>query len=200
MGEAKDNPKSRLRRDLDARRQAVAAEELARASTQICAHVRAWPGFDAVRHLVLYAARRYEIDPIALEDADATIYYPRVEGPSLAFRESRRRELVPGRFGVLEPVGEAPALPADAPGVLVLVPGVAFDRHGGRLGTGQGFYDRALAGVPAARRVGLALDALMVERVPTDVWDVPMHAIATERGFFIADPGIGAHSGDPSWT
>jgi len=200
MGESSDNPKSRLRRDLDARRKAVADDEVASATARLCAHVRAWPEFARTRHLVLYAPRRYEIDPSSLEDGGMTTYYPRVEGRTLTFRRSRRRDLGPGPFGVPEPAVDAPLLDPDASDVLVLVPGVAFDRRGGRLGTGRGFYDRALPTISGARRVGLALDALLVERVPIDVWDVPMDAIATERGLFVVDRAVGAHLGDPSWT
>jgi 5-formyltetrahydrofolate cyclo-ligase len=64
----------------------------------------------------------------------------------------------------------------------VLVPGLAFDRHGGRLGRGAGIYDRFLATLPAATlRIGLIPSAFLVERLPTDPHDVPMHAVATER-------------------
>jgi 5-formyltetrahydrofolate cyclo-ligase len=68
----------------------------------------------------------------------------------------------------------------------VLVPGLAFDRHGGRLGRGAGIYDRFLATLPAATlRIGLIPSAFLVERLPTDPHDVPMHAVATERELIV---------------
>ena len=64
----------------------------------------------------------------------------------------------------------------------VLVPGLAFDRYGGRLGRGAGVYDRFLAGLPATTlRIGLVPSAFLVDRLPTEPHDVPMHAVATER-------------------
>lgn len=66
---------------------------------------------------------------------------------------------------------------------VVVVPGMAFDRHGGRLGRGAGVYDRFLARLPERTlRIGLIPEALLVERLPTEAHDVPMHAVATERG------------------
>jgi 5-formyltetrahydrofolate cyclo-ligase len=65
----------------------------------------------------------------------------------------------------------------------VVVPGMAFDRQGGRLGRGAGVYDRFLARLPERTlRIGLIPSALLVERLPTEPHDIPMHAVATERG------------------
>ena len=72
--------------------------------------------------------------------------------------------------------------PSDAP-VVVLVPGVAFDPSGGRLGRGAGFYDRALARLRAARpivAIGLAFEVQIVPRLPLDSWDQRVDLIATE--------------------
>jgi 5-formyltetrahydrofolate cyclo-ligase len=64
---------------------------------------------------------------------------------------------------------------------LILTPLVAFDRSLARLGQGAGHYDRAFARYPLARRIGVAFSVQEVERLPTDAWDVPLHAIVTER-------------------
>lgn len=86
-----------------------------------------------------------------------------------------------GPPGLLEPPAEAEPLPIDALDA-ILVPGIAFDGRGRRLGRGAGFYDRFLArpGIDPASVCGVAFEAQIVQDVPTDPWDVPLHAIATE--------------------
>ena len=64
---------------------------------------------------------------------------------------------------------------------LVIVPGVAFDRQGGRLGHGKGYYDRFLE-LTSAFRLALAFDCQLLETVPTELHDVPMNAILSESG------------------
>ena len=64
---------------------------------------------------------------------------------------------------------------------LVIVPGVAFDRQGGRLGHGKGYYDRFLEQA-SAFRLGLTFNCQLLETVPTELHDVPMNAILTESG------------------
>ena len=64
-----------------------------------------------------------------------------------------------------------------------MVPGLAFDRRGNRLGHGFGYYDRFLAGLPeSVPRVGLAWASQRIPDVPVDAWDVPVHALVTEEG------------------
>lgn len=91
--------------------------------------------------------------------------------------------LKPGRFEIPEPLGNGEAtLPPEVD--VVLVPGLAFDRHGGRLGWGRGYYDRALAQAPGARRVGVCLDWGLVELVPMEAHDLPMHTVVTPSAVY----------------
>jgi 5-formyltetrahydrofolate cyclo-ligase len=94
----------------------------------------------------------------------------------------------PDAWGVPVPRDHAPA-PAAAVRV-VLVPGLAFDRHGHRLGRGAGVYDRFLATLPAsAWRIGIVPSARLVDALPAESHDVAMHAIVTEDGCLrIAEP------------
>ena len=95
----------------------------------------------------------------------------------MLFREAPAVE--PSPWGVLQPSGEAEALAPD----LVLVPLVAADRHGSRIGHGKGHYDRALSHLREGGRVftlGLAWDGqILRELIPADPWDVALDAIAT---------------------
>lgn len=94
-------------------------------------------------------------------------------------------ELEPGRFGILEPrasLRNRPERRVSPDGIrLVLVPGLAFDADGRRLGRGKGYYDRFLAKLRRdVRFVALAFECQMVERVPVESHDRPVGAIVTE--------------------
>lgn len=89
------------------------------------------------------------------------------------------------RFGYTQPVDGSPVVP-DSEIAAVMVPGLVFDRHGGRLGFGAGFYDRLLARLrPNVVLVGIS-DGFIVERVPMGELDVPMTHVATDAGVVAA--------------
>ncbi len=90
-----------------------------------------------------------------------------------------RAALVAGPFGLHQPAHDAAALVPD----IILTPLLAFDAKLDRLGQGAGYYDRAFTHFPAARRIGVAWEAQRVEALPTDAWDMPLHAVITERGW-----------------
>ncbi len=85
--------------------------------------------------------------------------------------------LAPGPMGTAHPAKDKALAPE-----LVLVPLLAFDRRGGRLGYGGGYYDRTLPLFPRAFRLGIAFAAQEVEEVPMQPHDIFLHAIATEEG------------------
>ena len=95
-------------------------------------------------------------------------------------------ELVPARFGVPEPSRACPTLsPAELEGALILVPGLAFDDEGYRLGYGGGYYDRFLADLRAASvsvtTVGLAFSRCRTPILPHEAFDLPVDCIIDER-------------------
>lgn len=92
---------------------------------------------------------------------------PRVLGDALEFAEGPSAK---GSFGILEPTGKrALILEAD----LILVPALAIDRRGNRLGKGKGFYDRALVGVKAPK-YGVIFDSEFLDQIPTQDHDLPL--------------------------
>ena len=80
-----------------------------------------------------------------------------------------------GYAGIPEPIGDGPV--ADDPTALVLMPGLAFDREGHRIGYGGGFYDKFLAAEPTHPTVALCYAFQMVEELPTEEFDVPVDLV-----------------------
>ncbi len=94
-------------------------------------------------------------------------------------------QLVSGAYGILEPDPVlCPRHTHPVPEIAVL-PGVGFDRQGFRLGYGSGYYDRLLesGSMTATLRIGLGFDFQLLDTLPTDPWDKPVHAICTEERF-----------------
>ena len=100
-----------------------------------------------------------------------------MRGQALTFRRWRPGDvMVAEKFGTMRPTGEEVV-----PDVL-LIPLLAFDLAGRRLGYGGGFYDRTLAGLPGRFRLGCAFAAQQVDAVPSGPYDMALDAVATERG------------------
>jgi 5-formyltetrahydrofolate cyclo-ligase len=98
-------------------------------------------------------------------------------GEALTFRGWQPGDvLVPERFGTMRPIGD-PATPD-----MLLIPLLAFDNAGRRLGYGGGFYDRTLARLPGRFRLGCAFAAQQVDAVPFGPYDMRLDAVATENG------------------
>lgn len=123
-----------------------------------------------------------EFNRRALADGKALYLPVSLEGGQMfASRLRGMDRLRTGRYGVREPERDEPA-PRGAI-QLIVIPGLAFDRQGGRMGYGAGYYDRFLPHL-AARRVGVCFEAQLVERVPMGAHDVPMEILVTERGVY----------------
>lgn len=135
--------------------------------------------------MALYAALSDELPsrPLfeAVRSAGKEALLPRTAGDVLAFCAVRAwEELVPGRYGVAEPPIRATPI---APSGLVIVPSVAFDRAGNRLGRGGGYYDRTFAvGKAAGCLVAVGYAFQVVDEVPHGPHDRCMDAVVTDAG------------------
>jgi len=166
------------------RRDAMSVDERREASARIAATVAPMLTTHDDGVVALYAPTSTEVATAAL-DAEARAHglrvaYPRVVAGSrvLELAESTIDALVPGAYGLREPIG--PALPLADIAVFV-VPGIAFDREGGRVGWGHGYYDATLAAARAGvLRIGLAFDCQLVERIPRDAHDIGLDLVVTE--------------------
>jgi 5-formyltetrahydrofolate cyclo-ligase len=133
----------------------------------------------------LYATKGSEVETAELDaffdDNGFSITYPRVvdDRRELVFYTCTRDELVPSRYGLREPPARAPEVELSRIQAF-LVPGLAFDRTGGRVGWGRGHYDATLAAAPKALRIGVAFDCQVLDHVPRDPHDALLHAVVTE--------------------
>jgi 5-formyltetrahydrofolate cyclo-ligase len=179
--------KEALRQRVAALRRALPAQGRAERAQVACERVLELDAFLGARVVLVYAALRFELDP-ALAVARAQqlgklIALPRVVPDSAELSLHRYQPgdvLIESGYGVREPEpGTQEVAPEDVD--LVLVPGLAFDDRGYRLGYGKGFYDRLLPRLPRAARVGLAFDLSLLPEVPHAQHDVPVHAVITEK-------------------
>lgn len=123
-------------------------------------------------------------DEVGIGGLARELLYPRVTRDApLTFHRGDPAGLIPGALGILEPAAESPVALPD----IVLVPLIAVDARGQRLGQAGGYYDRTLALLRARRRVvavGIAWDMQRVEMLPADPWDAPLDALATPSGWY----------------
>ena len=117
------------------------------------------------------------------------LYLPRFHAESQSYRmvtvRSLEKECVTGKYGILEPAPELPEEERLFDGTLWLIPGIAFDDRGNRLGRGCGYYDRLLERHPGGYRMGVCWECQMVPQIPAMEWDIRMDAVATEGGVHI---------------
>jgi 5-formyltetrahydrofolate cyclo-ligase len=176
--------KRAIRQELRAERRRRSAAVVADAGAVVCAQLLGFPLYQAAVSVAVYVADENEVptEPL-IADALNTgrgVYLPR-DGAAPAFvRWHPGTPLRRARGGVQEPPG---GVPADLePPAIVLLPVVAWDHTGTRLGRGGGFYDRLLAGLdPRIVRVGLAYEFQVFPELPRDPWDISMHYVITER-------------------
>jgi 5-formyltetrahydrofolate cyclo-ligase len=172
-----------LRAQCRALRDAMTVEVVASASERICGRLAEWPLFQRAQTVMAYMAFANEVSLLPLMNPS---HGKRWIIPRMLTRPERHLILHPydparltrHRYGILEPDASLPAIEPSALD-LVLVPGLAFDRRGYRLGFGGGFYDRFLPRV-SATKVGIVYAALVVEHIPVDSFDQRVDYCACE--------------------
>ena len=178
--------KAALRRELLAQRDAVPQRE--EKSRAVGDGVLALPAYQKARQVLLYLSKGSEVDTwevFAQAVAEGKeVYAPRCldgEGTMGFFQVTSPQELLQGRFGLWEPDPRRCAPWRRREGALCLVPVIAFDRQGYRLGYGKGYYDRFLAGF-SGTAAGLCFRELALERLPRGPQDRRVDVLVTEAG------------------
>ena len=176
--------KEEIRRDMLALRRRMPSAVLAERSGLICGRVMRMELFKRAEGILTYVPLPGEVSTLPLIrgtwQAGKTVAVPRVTEEGLVFSAIRSLdELEEGAFHVMEPRESAPA---DFAGFPVILPGLAFDGRGNRIGYGRGYYDRYLAARPGHPLVALSFDFAVLQEVPSTSEDVRADLIVTESG------------------
>jgi 5-formyltetrahydrofolate cyclo-ligase len=175
--------KDQLRQESKRIRAALREEACQDASATICCHIQDWGVFQEAEVVLTYMPMRREVDltPLCARFQKKGWAIPRIRpGGEMVFQVYDPTQLVLHPYGMLEPGPLCPVIPPEAI-QLALVPGLAFDLNGWRLGYGGGFYDRFLCSYRGSY-AGITYQALLKEDVPHDSHDIPMQFLITETG------------------
>ncbi len=197
--------KNSFRQEFLRKRNQLTAVKVQHLSQKICDHLICMEIFQQAETVCFYYPLGNEVSLLtAAEEAlrmGKQVAFPRTEGNQIRFYPvGNLSDFREGRFHVMEPTGSEPldvgAFDSQAP-LLILVPGVVFDRSRNRMGYGKGFYDRYLAELTAMTRgkvtndigsqvitIGIAYECQITEMIPTEATDIPMDYILTENGIW----------------
>ncbi|MGB3512273.1 MAG: 5-formyltetrahydrofolate cyclo-ligase [Microcoleaceae cyanobacterium] len=184
--------KKELRRSLLQKRQSMSEAEWREKSDRLCRHIQNFSLFQTAKTVLAYFSFRREPDlgllftntgekPIF---SNKTWGFPRCVKKSLSWHIWQPgKSLQKGAYGILEPELNAPLLePSEVD--LILVPAVACDVNGYRLGYGGGFYDRMLSATEWGLKptIGIVFEFAYLQNLPIDSWDKPLNGVCTENG------------------
>ena len=180
-----DMSKARARAQALTARRSLPSEGYGQAATAVAVALLALPELAGARTVLAYAALPAELDPApavsALRKRGARVAYPRIQSPGVLDLHlvDHELELVAGPFGLGQPSEHAPHVARDAIDA-VIVPGLAFDDCGRRLGYGGGYYDRLLVSLrPDCLFIGIAFDEQLLPQIPAEPHDVRVDMIVT---------------------
>jgi 5-formyltetrahydrofolate cyclo-ligase len=189
MEELIPDPKQALRQQCKQIRRALGEQTRQRASQTICAQIEAWTTFQRAETILTYMPMRGEVDLRSLLERQPAKRWvlPRIipeEGHRMVFQPYDPANLVVHAFGMAEPAPDLPKIPP-AEIQLTLVPGLAFDRQGWRLGYGGGYFDRFLKDY-AGVSLGVIFGALLLDSLPHTAFDMSIEWLVTEGEFLKA--------------
>lgn len=177
--------KNALRRSLLANRRSRSREDWQRSSQQICDHLKTLSLVQQSKTILAYFGFRQEPDLSLLFSLPKIWGFPRCVEQSLSWH-SLSPDFPPktGAYGILEPSAESPIVLSDRVD-LILVPCVACDLRGYRLGYGGGFYDRLLSAPDWREKptIGIVFQSAVVSELSIDPWDCRLQGICTEQGY-----------------
>ena len=183
--------KTDLRRRLVKARQGIPRQVWRQKSDRICAHLLNWDYFRRCRVILAYTSFRQEPDLSPLTEHHPHWGLPRCVEQVLHWHYWSRQgpwPLQPGAYGILEPHPQSPRVDINLVD-LILVPAVACDVRGYRLGYGAGYYDRLLSSSPwrAIPTLGVVFEYARLPSLPQDSWDLPLGGVCSESGLFLGD-------------
>ena len=166
-------------------KRAVPAEEKLRRSDAVMSRVEQTKAFAKAKVVLLYWSMTDEVqthDFVNRWYRDKKLLLPCVDGDDLRLRPYTGPDcMVAGaQFGIGEPDASLPEFTDLDKVEIIIVPGVAFDPTGNRMGRGRGFYDRLLKATPNAMKIGVAYDFQMLDEIPVEPHDVKMGKVISE--------------------
>ena len=175
--------KQELRKQIRAAKRAVPFCDKCARSQPIMQQVELLPQFQQATTVLLYWSMEDEVQTHVFVNRwyqEKRLLLPCVDGDDLRLRQYTGPECLKAgeQFGIGEPTG--PEFTELEKVDLIIVPGVAFDRNGNRMGRGRGFYDRLLKSTPNAFKVGVGFDFQLVDEVPVEPFDVAMDKVIIE--------------------
>ena len=171
--------KESVRKKALGKRNEISEEDLKRKSRSIIAKLETLNEFIQAFRVLAYYSHGNEVQTLeALEhwSAEKQLFLPKLNEDS-SFIALPHGELKPNRYGIPEPVSGSEPEELD----LIIVPGVAFDKSGGRLGMGKGYYDRFLSSHKGVLRVALAFHEQILASIPQKPYDESVDIIVTDR-------------------
>ena len=170
--------KKELRKLIRQRKAEHTAEEKAEMSARICRQVLTDPHWAKANNVFLYHALTDEVDTTMLIDAamheGKTVLLPVIDGDDLRLKIHTGATQT-GSYSIQEPIGKEFTCYKEI--TLAIVPGMAFDKKGNRLGRGRGFYDRTLPKLVEAYKIGLCFPFQFLESIPYEAYDIKMDAV-----------------------
>jgi 5-formyltetrahydrofolate cyclo-ligase len=183
--QAQKQSKQQFRNALLNRRCQITHEIWQQKTINICDRLSNWQIFQQAENILAFTSFRQEPDLSSLWQRfpEKNWGFPRCNKKELLWHQVAiadfDRNMRSGAFGILEPSCDLP--PMDLENIdLILIPSVACDRRGYRLGYGGGFYDRWLPNSTGVK-VGIVFDEFYLEEIPQDIWDVPLDLVMTDR-------------------
>jgi 5-formyltetrahydrofolate cyclo-ligase len=180
--------KSQLRLQLKAQRQALSPEWRAEAGLRLQANARQLPAFSQAAVIAAYVSIREEA-PTALLlqhilESGKKLLLPSIQQQNIFLHPvNSLQELRPGPLRIPQPLATAPIYDPKVV-QLFFIPGLGFDRQGGRLGFGAGHYDRLLPETTGLR-IGLCWENQIIDDLPVEDHDQRLHGLVTEAGWYI---------------
>lgn len=177
--------KSNLRHEINQKLKTITLSQRQEWSSLATANLMKLAEIQHAKHILLFASLPTEIDTQTafqmLQERGKQISFPKIDALNhqlTCHSITSWKELLPGRFGIMEPLVSSEILIETLD--VILVPGLAFDRQGNRLGRGQGFFDRFLSRAKLeTKRIGFFYAWQEVPEIPQDSWDCPLHAVVT---------------------
>ncbi|RLC98287.1 MAG: 5-formyltetrahydrofolate cyclo-ligase [Chloroflexi bacterium] len=176
--------KEQLRQQCRKKRVSLSEDSRSQASLSIRRYIQLWSVFQEAQVIFTYMPMNEEVDllPLLTDNPQKEWVIPRIQPHSqMILHPYYPQKLVRHRFGMLEPDSALPRVPSDRV-ELVLVPGLAFDHKGWRLGYGGGFYDTFLSALPGLVTLGITYHTLLLDELPHMAHDIPVMALVTEKG------------------